>query len=110
VSLGLEFPFAPDELAWDISVSGTRMSKDEIKGRIRGKVIELARGLGNDAASIRDDDIVPASGLLDSAGILELLVWYEGAFDMPLQQDEINIDNLGSIELMAEYVMRRKSP
>jgi D-alanine--poly(phosphoribitol) ligase subunit 2 len=84
-----------------------RMSKDEIKNRIRDKLVELARGLGNDAAGIEDDEIIPATGLLDSAGILELVVWYEGAFDMPLQQEEINIDNLGSIELMAEYVLKR---
>jgi D-alanine--poly(phosphoribitol) ligase subunit 2 len=85
-----------------------RMGKDEIKNRIRDKLVDLARVLGNDAAGIGDDEIIPATGLLDSAGILELVVWYEGAFDMPLQQEEINIDNLGSIELMAEYVLKRK--
>ena len=85
------------------------MSKDEIKNRIRDKVIELARELGNEAVGIKDDEIIPATGLLDSASILGLVVWYEGAFDMPLTQDEINIDNLGSIELMADYVLKRKS-
>jgi hypothetical protein len=37
------------------------------------------------------------------------VVWYEKAFDMPLKQEEINIDNLGSIEAMADYVLKRKS-
>jgi hypothetical protein len=37
------------------------------------------------------------------------VVWYEKAFDMPLKQEEINIDNLGSIESMADYVLKRKS-
>ena len=70
------------------------MSKDEIKNRIRDKVIELARELGNEAVSIEDDDIIPATGLLDSASILGLVVWYEDAFDMPLKQEEINIDRI----------------
>ena len=84
------------------------MDKDEIKARIREKLTELAGETGNDASQIRDDDIIPATGLVDSAGILGLVVWYENTFDMPLKQEEINIDNLGSIESMADYVLKRK--
>ena len=85
------------------------MEKNEIKTRIREKLAELAGEIGNDASQIRDDDIIPATGLVDSAGILGLVVWYEKAFDMSLKQEEINIDNLGSIEAMADYVLKRKS-
>ena len=85
------------------------MDKREIKNKIRGKLIELAGEIGNDASQIQDDDIIPATGLVDSAGILGLVVWYEKAFDMSLKQEEINIDNLGSIESMADYVLKRKS-
>lgn len=84
------------------------MDKNEIKHKIRDKIIELANMLGNDASNIQDTDIIPATGLLDSAGILGLVVWYEDELDMPLKQEEINIDNLGSIESMAEYVVKRK--
>jgi acyl carrier protein len=84
------------------------MNKDEIKARIRGKLAELAGEIGNDASQIRDDDIIPATGLVDSAGILGLVVWYENTFDMPLKQEEINIDNLGSIDSMADFVLKRK--
>lgn len=84
------------------------MDKDEIKHRIRVKFTELARELGHDASQITDEDIIPATGLLDSTGILTLVVWYEGSFDMKLEQGEINIDNLGSIEAMANYVLKRK--
>jgi acyl carrier protein len=85
------------------------MEKNEIKTRIREKLAELAGEIGNDASQIRDDDIIPATGLVDSAGILGLVVWYEKAFDMSLKQEEINIDNLGSIESMADYVLKRKN-
>ena len=85
------------------------MEKNEIKTRIREKLAELAGEIGNDASQIRDDDIIPATGLVDSAGILGLVVWYENTFDMTLRQEEINIDNLGSIESMAEYVLKRQS-
>jgi acyl carrier protein len=50
-----------------------------------------------DASEIGDDDIIPATGLLDSTAIIQLVVWYEQTYDLPLKQEEINIDNLGFI-------------
>jgi len=85
------------------------MDKTEIMNRIREKVIELARQIGTDASQVGDEEILPATGLLDSAGILGLVVWYEEAFGMHLEQEEINIDNLGSIASMADYVLKRKA-
>jgi acyl carrier protein len=84
------------------------LDRDAIKAAVRAKVIELAKSLGMDASDIGDDDIIPASGYVDSAAILELVVWYEGEYDLPLKQDEINIDNLGSINAMADFVLKRK--
>jgi acyl carrier protein len=84
------------------------LDREAIKTSVRGKVIELAKNLGMDASDIGDDDLIPATGYVDSAAILELVVWYEGEYDMPLKQEEINIDNLGSINSMADFVLKRK--
>jgi len=85
------------------------LDRPSVKAAIRAKVIDLAKALGMDASEIGDDDIIPATGLLDSASILELVVWYEQTYDFPLRQDEINIDNLGSIDAMTEFLLARKS-
>ncbi|MDO9226044.1 MAG: phosphopantetheine-binding protein [Pseudomonadota bacterium] len=84
------------------------LDRDAIKAAVRAKVIELAKNLGMDASDIGDDDLIPATGYVDSAAILELVVWYEDAYQMPLKQEEINIDNLGSINSMADFVIKRK--
>jgi acyl carrier protein len=84
------------------------LNPDEIRSAIRAKVLELAANLGEDASELDDNEIIPASGFLDSAAILELVVWYEGEYDLPLAQSEINIDNLGSINAMVDYLIRRK--
>ncbi len=84
------------------------LDREAIKAAVRAKVIELARNLGMDASDLGDDDIIPATGYVDSAAILELVVWYEDAYQMPLKQEEINIDNLGSINSMADFVIQRK--
>jgi hypothetical protein len=33
---------------------------------------------------------------------MELVAWFESHFQIPLKQDEINIDNFGSIQSMTE--------
>ena len=85
------------------------LDREAIKAAVRAKVIELAKNLGMDASDLGDDDIIPATGYVDSAAILELVVWYEDAYQMPLKQEEINIDNLGSINSMADFVIQRKA-
>jgi len=36
-------------------------------------------------------------------------VWYEQAYDFPLRQEDINIDNLGSIDAMTDFLLARKT-
>ena len=84
------------------------LHRDEIKAALRAKVTELARALDMDASGITDDDILPATGLLDSNAILELVVWFETTYAFPIKQEEINIDNLGSINAMADFLLSRK--
>jgi D-alanine--poly(phosphoribitol) ligase subunit 2 len=85
------------------------LDRDAIKAAIRSKVIELAKAFNIDATALGDADIIPATGYLDSSAILELIVWYEQAYDFPLRPDEINIDNLGSIDAMTDFLLSRKS-
>jgi acyl carrier protein len=89
-------------------MTAVRLDRTEIKAAIRAKVIELARALNIDATTIGDADIIPATGYLDSSAILELIVWYEQAHDLPLRPEDINIDNLGSIDAMADFLLSRK--
>jgi acyl carrier protein len=85
------------------------LDRDAVKAAIRAQVIELARALGMDAADIADDDIIPATGYLDSTAVLQLVVWYEQTWKLPLKQEEINVDNLGSINAMADFLLARKA-
>ena len=84
------------------------LDREAVKAAIRSQVIELAKALGMDASEIGDDDVIPATGLLDSTAVIQLVVWYEQTYDLPLKQEEINIDNLGSINSMTEFLLARK--
>lgn len=82
------------------------MNTETMLAEIRAKVIELAAKLGNDATGVTDDDILPFTGLLDSAALMELVAWYEHHFGLTLKQNEINIDSFGSIRAMTEFARR----
>jgi acyl carrier protein len=84
------------------------LDREAVKSAIRAKVIDLAKALNIDASGVDDADIIPTTGYLDSTAILELVVWYEQTYDFPLKQEEINIDNLGSIDAMADFLLSRK--
>lgn len=85
-----------------------QLDRNAIQAAIRSKVVELAKALNIDATALGNADIIPATGYLDSSAILELVVWYEQTYDCPLRQGEINIDNLGSIDAMTDFLLLRK--
>jgi D-alanine--poly(phosphoribitol) ligase subunit 2 len=82
------------------------MNAETMQAEIRAKVVDLAGKLGNDATGVSDDEILPFTGLLDSAALMELVAWYEQHFGLTLKQEEINIDNFGSIRAMTEFGSR----
>jgi len=85
-----------------------KLDRSEVKAALRAKIVALAQGLDMDASGVTDDDILPATGLLDSNAILELVVWFETTYAFPIKQEEINIDNLGSINAMVDFLLAHK--
>ncbi|MBL0355087.1 MAG: acyl carrier protein [Candidatus Dechloromonas phosphoritropha] len=84
------------------------LNKESIEAEIKARIVEIAAEMGDDASELGVDEIIPATGLIDSTGLLELIAWYEKTYQIPLAQEEINIDNLGTLARMAEFVLRKK--
>ena len=84
------------------------LNKKSIEAEIKAKIIEIAAQTGDDASELESDEIIPATGLIDSTGLLELIAWFEKTYAIPLAQEEINIDNLGTLTRMADFVLRKK--
>ena len=81
---------------------------DAIVHVIKLKVIEIARSLDIDASGVQADDILPATGVIDSSGLMELIAWFEGAYDLHIPNEDFTIDNLGSMTQMTHYLLRCK--
>jgi len=73
---------------------------------IHGKIVQLASGLGHDARDLQFDQEIPTSGYLDSAAIMELIVWLEDEFDLAIPQEDLTLANLGTIDAMVAYIGR----
>lgn len=80
-----------------------------IEQAIKDQIVAIVDQMGDDARGLARDELIPASGLIDSAGLLQLLAWYEQHYAIPLAPEDLTIDNLGSIALMADYLLRRQA-
>jgi acyl carrier protein len=83
-------------------------TRADVQAAIKQKIIKLADGLGADASDLQPDEVIPATGLIDSAGLLELIAWFESAYLFTIPPAELTIDNLGTLKGMADYLFRRK--
>ncbi|WP_153116991.1 phosphopantetheine-binding protein [Rhodocyclus tenuis] len=84
------------------------LTAESIAAEIKARIVAIAAELGDDASELGPDEIIPATGLIDSAGLLDLIAWYEKTYQIPLTQAEINIDNLGTLARMAHFVLLKK--
>ena len=81
-------------------------SLHDAKARITNKIAELAKELGREAAQFTDVDLISQTGLLDSAALMWLIVWYEEEFGISTEDEELTIDNFGTVQLMVDYLNR----
>lgn len=75
---------------------------------LKARLVEVAKGLGRDANAIGEDDIIPDTEVVDSAGLLEFVVWYDETYGLSLAPEEMTVDNLGSLGRMADFALARR--
>ena len=73
---------------------------------IRNRIIELADRRGIDARNLKDSDVIPETGVLDSAGIMELVIWFEMTFGVTIEQPDLTLENFGTVDAMTSYLRR----
>jgi len=58
-------------------------------------------------ASFEDGDSFLEKGIIDSTGILELLEFIEGKFQIHVEDDEVVPDNLDSLDKLSSFIYRK---
>jgi D-alanine--poly(phosphoribitol) ligase subunit 2 len=82
--------------------------RTKILAELRVVLREVAGKLGHDIADVADDDIIPDTGVLDSAGLLEFVVLIDEKYALALEPEEMTIDNLGSLAAIVDFVLARR--
>lgn len=77
---------------------------------VRAKVLELASRARAKTSTLRDDEVIPETGLLDSAAIMELIVWLETRFDVEIDQGDLTIENFGTVNAIVDYLAAHARP
>ena len=83
-------------------VSGT-----DLAPRIRAYLVETFL-LGSDDG-FADDESLLESGIVDSTGVMEVVVYLEETFDITIDDDELVADNLDSVERLARFVAAKRA-
>lgn len=78
---------------------------DAIRERIRRHVVlsfrdGRAEGLGADSPLV-------SSGIVDSAGVLQLVDWLETAFGIRIEDEAVGIENFDTLDALARLVRDR---
>lgn len=83
---------------------------DDVQGtdrasRIRAYLVETFL-LGDDDG-FDDDESLLQSGIIDSTGVMEVVVFLEEQFAITIDDDELVADNLDSVSRLAAFVARK---
>lgn len=66
--------------------------------------------LDGDEGDLTNDDSFLDNGVVDSTGMLELVTWIQGTFEIELTDAELIPDNLDSVHKVAAFVAGKTSP
>lgn len=67
----------------------------------------LSQHLGTD--SLRDDEDIFASGLVNSLFAMELVLFVEGEFSIKIDDQDLQMDNFRSIDALADLIERKST-
>lgn len=59
------------------------------------------------ARSVRDEDSLLDSGIVDSLGILDIVTFLESRFGLQLADDDVVVENFASIDAITRFVDAR---
>ena len=78
----------------------------DIRQQIKQFIIENFL-FAEDGHELDDDASFMDEGIVDSMGILELIVFIEETYQVTVEDDEIEPDNLDSVNNLYNYIIRK---
>ncbi len=80
----------------------------QLKYEIRSFIVENFL-YGQDDHGLKDDVSFLSNGLIDSTGVIELVLFVETKYGISVKDDELIPDNFDSIENLSTFIMKKKN-
>lgn len=65
---------------------------------------------GQEDGKLSNDDSFLEQGIINSTGVLELVAFLEGEYRIKIQDDELEPENLDSINKLVRFISRKTQP
>ncbi|MFQ5672486.1 MAG: phosphopantetheine-binding protein [Nitrospinales bacterium] len=62
-----------------------------------------------DGQNVGENDLLIEDGLLDSIGIVQLVAFLEEEFDIEIDEEDFNEDNLGTVGKIAQFLEKKSA-
>lgn len=81
------------------------ITADMVREQIRD-FIKMNFLYDGDTSTLSDSESFLGAGIVDSTGVLELVLFVEEAYGLHVDQDDLLPENFDSVENLTQYVMR----
>ena len=79
-----------------------------MRAKIREMVASNLNVFDSDV-ELKDDDNIFRKGFVDSLFAVQLIAYLEQEFEVPVDNEDLNIENFSSVDAMVSFVERKKS-
>jgi len=80
----------------------------DIQAQVRGYILENLL-FSSDATELPNDASLLDRGIIDSTGVLEIVLFLEGEFDIQIKASEMLPENFDSVDNIVRFVQRLRS-
>lgn len=80
----------------------------ELEQKIKGYILENFL-FTDDSSALASDDSLLEKGIIDSTGVLELIMFMEEEFDIKVEDEEMIPENLDSVNNLVSFVQRKQA-
>lgn len=80
----------------------------ELREKVRGFILESYMA-GLDPSSLKDDQSLERTHIVDSARVLELILYIEETFGFEVTNDDATPDNFDSVDAIVKYIAGKQA-
>ena len=87
-------------------MTGERNAREDTRGRFKEYIVGNFMSSGGEK-SLRDDASLLEEGIMDSTGVLDLVMFIEETFGIAVKDEELIPENLDSVNKLVAFVERK---